>query len=91
MVVDAASAGLEIVEAEAKDIARCGVAISDAANEQFGFTHPGFPDWGHISFCAFCGVLSQPGTGRQGNQLWPSSRARWIACQPVLQSLPAWR
>ena len=60
--VDAPALGLEIVEAEARDIARLGVAITDAANGQLGFLHPENPDWNHISFCAFRGPLSETGT-----------------------------
>ena len=66
VLVDAAALGLEIVEAEARDIARLGVVIINAANEQLGFSHPENPDWNHISFCAFCGPLSETGTGLAG-------------------------
>ncbi|SMP28372.1 trans-3-hydroxy-L-proline dehydratase [Shimia sagamensis] len=66
VVVDAEALGFEIVEDEAKDIARLGVAITNAANDQLGFTHPENPDWNHISFCAFCGPLSRTETGLTG-------------------------
>ena len=66
VVVDAAAFGFEIVEAEAGEIARLGVTITNAANEQLGFTHPENPEWDHISFCAFCGPLSQTETGLTG-------------------------
>lgn len=66
VVVDAQALGFGIVESEAKDIARLGVRITDAANEQLGFTHPENPDWDHISFCAFCGPLEQTETGLSG-------------------------
>lgn len=66
VVVDAASLGFEIVESEAKEIARLGVTITNAANEQLGFTHQENPDWDHISFCAFCGPLSDTETGLTG-------------------------
>ena len=66
VVIDAAALGFEIVEAEAHDIARLGVAITNAANEQLGFTHPENPDWNHISFCAFCGPLQATPTGLRG-------------------------
>ncbi|NND19961.1 MAG: hypothetical protein HKN98_15415, partial [Silicimonas sp.] len=62
VVVDAADAGFEIVEDEAGDIARTGMRIAEAANEQLGFVHPENPDWKHISFCAFCGPLSKTDT-----------------------------
>ena len=63
VMVDASDLGLEIVEEQARDIARLGVAITDAANEQLGFSHPENPDWDHISFCAFCGPLTETATG----------------------------
>lgn len=66
VVVDAGSVGFEIVEAEAKDIARLGVAITNAANSQLGFCHPENADWDHISFCAFCGPLAETETGLTG-------------------------
>ncbi len=66
VVVDAQALGFDIVEDEAKDIARLGVAITNAANDQLGFTHPENPDWDHISFCAFCGPLSRTETGLSG-------------------------
>ncbi|WP_170412410.1 trans-3-hydroxy-L-proline dehydratase [Ruegeria arenilitoris] len=66
VVVDAAALGIEIVENEARDIARMGVAITNAANEQLGFAHPENPDWNHISFCAFCGPLETTETGLTG-------------------------
>lgn len=66
VVVDARALGFEIVEDEAKDIARLGVRLTNAANEQLGFTHPENPQWDHISFCAFCGPLSRTETGLTG-------------------------
>lgn len=66
VVVDAAALGFEIVESEAKEIALSGMAIAKAANEQLGFTHPEHPDWTHLSFCAFCGPLSETETGLSG-------------------------
>jgi proline racemase len=50
VIVDAASLGLSLSPDQARDIARVGVKITDAANEQLGFKHPA-NDWGHISFC----------------------------------------
>jgi proline racemase len=66
VVVDAQALGFDIVEDEAKDIARLGVKITNAANAQLGFTHPENPEWDHISFCAFCGPLSETETGLTG-------------------------
>jgi proline racemase len=53
VLVDASSLGFEIKPEEARDLAQLGVKITAAANEQLGFTHPGNPDWAHISFCEF--------------------------------------
>lgn len=66
VVVDAHALGFDIVEDEAKEIAQLGVKITNAANEQLGFSHPENPEWDHISFCAFCGPLSQTETGLTG-------------------------
>ncbi|KPA20764.1 Proline racemase [Shimia sp. SK013] len=66
VVVDAASLGFDITESEARDIARLGVQITNAANDQLGFHHPENPDWNHISFCAFCGPLEATPTGWKG-------------------------
>jgi proline racemase len=57
VVVDAAALGFSLTEEEAHDIARLGVRITNAANEQLGFEHPENPDWRHISFCLFAGPL----------------------------------
>jgi len=66
VVVDAKALGFALVEDEAADLARLGVAITAAANEQLGFTHPENPGWDHISFCAFCGPLTPTPTGVTG-------------------------
>ena len=66
VVVEAADLGFSIAEDEAKDIARLGVQITNAANEQLGFSHPENPEWDHISFCAFAGPLLKTSTGFQG-------------------------
>ena len=63
VVVDAADMGFALTEDEAHDIARLGVKITNAANEQIGFSHPENPDWRHISFCLFAGVLGQGAAG----------------------------
>lgn len=66
VVVDAAELGFEIIETEAKQIAQLGVKITNAANEQLGFSHPDNPEWDHISFCAFCGPVSETDKGLRG-------------------------
>ncbi len=53
VIVDAAALGFAIRPEEAADLARLGVRITNAANDQLGFHHPTNPDWTHISFCAF--------------------------------------
>ncbi|MFN4058552.1 MAG: trans-3-hydroxy-L-proline dehydratase [Roseinatronobacter sp.] len=59
--VDASALGFEIKPSEARDIATLGVQITQAANEQLGFTHPTLPDWKHISFCLFAGAVTREG------------------------------
>ena len=50
-IVNAHALGFSITPDEARDIAVMGVKITNAANEQLGFSHPENPDWAHISFC----------------------------------------
>lgn len=61
-IVDASALGFSIQPDEADDIARTGMRITRAANEQLGFTHPMNPDWAHISFCQ----LTMPVTTHDG-------------------------
>lgn len=63
VIVEATALGLAIVPDEARDIARLGTRITDAANAQLGFAHPERPDWNHISFCLFAGPLETAGDG----------------------------
>ena len=51
VIVDAHALGFSLAPDEARDIAVTGVGITRAANEQLGFTHPGNPQWSHVSFC----------------------------------------
>jgi proline racemase len=51
VIVEAAALGFSLTPDEAKDIAKTGVRITKAANEQLGFTHPTNPEWAHLSFC----------------------------------------
>ena len=51
VIVSADALGCRICADEAADIARLGMRITRAANEQLGFAHPGLPQWDHISFC----------------------------------------
>ena len=66
VVVDAQTLGFDLVASEARDIARLGVKITSAANEQLGFSSADGSGWNHISFCAFCGPLSETATGLTG-------------------------
>ena len=59
VIVDATALGFEIKPDEAADLAQVGSKITAAANEQLGFTHPGNPDWRHISFCQIAMPLNR--------------------------------
>ncbi len=59
VIVDAQTLGFSLAADEARDIARTGIAITNAANEQLGFTHPENPDWAHISFCQIAMPLEE--------------------------------
>ncbi|GEO84270.1 MULTISPECIES: trans-3-hydroxy-L-proline dehydratase [Alphaproteobacteria] len=52
VIADGRALGFSIAPDEARDIAVMGMRITDAANEQLGFSHPDPDrDWSHISFC----------------------------------------
>jgi trans-L-3-hydroxyproline dehydratase len=57
VIVDAERLGFAIEPSEARQLAKIGMQITAAANEQLGFHHPGNPDWKHVSFCQFAGPL----------------------------------
>ncbi|SIO29418.1 trans-3-hydroxy-L-proline dehydratase [Vannielia litorea] len=59
VVVDAPALGFALTPDEARDLARLGTRISNAATDQLGFRHPGLPDWAHISFCLFAAPVSE--------------------------------
>jgi len=59
VVVDAQSLGFLLLANEAGDLAKLGVQITNAANQQLQFTHPDNPDWRHFSFCLFAGPLTR--------------------------------
>jgi proline racemase len=63
VIVDAAALGFTHAPDEAHAMARLGVAITRAADEQLGFAHPGNPDWRHFSFCLFAGALTRVADG----------------------------
>ena len=56
VIADAARLGFAIAPDEALDLARTGIAITNAANEQLSFRHP-TNDWDHISFCQIAAPL----------------------------------
>ena len=72
--VDPAAMGFAMTPDEAHDIARLGVRITNAANEQMQFCHPTLPDWQHFSFCLFAGAVA-----RDGNELHAKAA---VAIQP---------
>ena len=74
VIVDADALGLKLVADEAHFIARTGVMITNAANQQLRFHHPENPDWTHFSFCLFAGQVT-----RDGNRLTAGSA---VAVQP---------
>ncbi len=66
VLVDAGKLGFALEPGEAADLARLGVRITRAANEQIGFRHPENDQWDHISFCQFTGPLKQSGGVLEG-------------------------
>ena len=57
-IVDARALGFALAPDEALDIARTGMRITEAANQQLGFHHPANPDWAHLSFCQMADPVS---------------------------------
>jgi len=74
VVVDAALLGFNLDAPEAGRLAKLGVQITNAANEQLNFHHPENSEWDHFSFCLFAGPLE-----REGNQLRTKAA---VAIQP---------
>ena len=74
VIVDAHALGFSLAPDEARDIAVTGVAITRAANEQLGFTHPANPEWSHVSFCQMAAPVEVRGgvkTGRNAVAIRP--------------------
>jgi proline racemase len=69
VVVDAAALGFTHAPDEAHALAKLGVQITRAADEQLGFHHPENPDWRHFSFCLFASPLTRTADG------WETSHA----------------
>jgi len=61
VVVDGRALGFSITPDEARDLAVMGMKVTQAANEQLGFSHPENPDWNHISFCQITAPLTDDG------------------------------
>lgn len=62
VLVDAADLGFAVEPSEAADLARVGVRITAAANDQLGFSHPDERlGWNHISFCQIAAPLETVG------------------------------
>jgi len=59
VIADAHVLGFAIKPDEARDKAETGVRITNAANEQLGFTHSTNPGWDHISFCQIAAPLAE--------------------------------
>jgi proline racemase len=63
VVVDPASFGVTLEADQAQTLAKLGVEITNAANEQLAFNHPTQPEWRHHSFCLYAGALERDASG----------------------------
>jgi len=59
VILDREQLGFTLDPSEARELARAGIQITNAANEQLGFTHPENPEWKHLSFCQITAPLKQ--------------------------------
>lgn len=74
VIVDVTALGFALSPDEAADLADTGIKITNAANQQIGFTHPENPDWSHISFCQIAAPVTEAGgikTGRNAVAIKP--------------------
>jgi proline racemase len=79
VIVDAQALGFGITPDEAREVAETGVRITNAANEQLGFHHPGNAEWAHLSFCQFAAPVRVVGalkTGRNAVVIRPGKLDR---------------
>jgi proline racemase len=79
VIVDAQALGFGITPDEARDVAETGIRITDAANEQLGFHHPGNAEWAHLSFCQIAAPVRVVGalkTGRNAVVIRPGKLDR---------------
>ena len=73
-IVDAGALGFALTADEAKDLAETGIRITNAANQQLGFTHPENPEWAHLSFCQIAAPVEETNgikTGRNAVVIQP--------------------
>lgn len=63
VLVNAEDLGVDVEPSSAAQLAELGARITEAANQQLGFHHPGQPDWAHISFCQIAEPLRTTDTG----------------------------
>ncbi len=66
VIVDAQALGFGLTPDEARDIAETGIRITNAANEQLGFHHPGNAEWAHLSFCQIAAPVRVVGAVKTG-------------------------
>ena len=59
VIVDSLEIGFGLTEDEAFDLAKLGMKITRAANEQIGFKHSNDLHWDHISFCQFAAPVKR--------------------------------
>ena len=79
VIVDAQALGFGITPDEARDLAETGTRITNAANEQLGFHHPGNAEWAHLSFCQIAAPVRVVGalkTGRNAVSIRPGKLDR---------------
>ena len=79
VIVDAQALGFGITPDEAREVAETGIRITNAANEQLGFHHPGNAEWAHLSFCQFAAPVRVVGalkTGRNAVVIRPGKLDR---------------
>ena len=90
-IVDAHALGFSLTPDEARDIAVTGVGITRAANEQLGFTHPGNPDWSHISFCQMAAPVEVRGGVKMGRNAVAIRPGRSTARRAAPDARRGWR
>ncbi len=66
VIVDAQSLDFTLTMDEGRSIAEVGTWITQAANQQLGFSHPSNTDWNHISFCQLTLPITEEGGVKSG-------------------------